>query len=458
LDQIEETSPSFLSSFGEIVFLLPQFSNSSGKLSNKKKREHIVDQIATKIASDPILSRIAAFAVKKEVDHIYGYSKYSIDEIGSELQERLYNPTYLGCSVGRILEATEVQEAVKIELAQNYLDIVASYDRGEMPKKTYEYWGEDAEPSCVIETAVFLTQAKKSLDWITKDKEYLKGVLSHTTDSSVESKKAMLEALVAKINEEHQQQQQEQNKLSTKRTKSITEFLSKEDIPAESWLSFLKDLNRIAPFSDEGKKKETDSEKGKFRLVSNLAALIDAKEDYSSAGALCRLSILGKDDLLEIFVDLPLIPFLRRNPSNRTMLYYDVAKVMVQERGVPFSSIVRGLHNKLHAELKKSNRVMYYQDEPKLKALCRLSMEISQVHNSDLLKLVHQVIKLKGVETETRFALFKFLYQNLKENQEKKSLLEEAPSFKSQKIKAWIDLESAKANRAEQTRGQTIVP
>ncbi len=139
--------------------------------------------------------------------------------------------------------------------------------------------------------------------------------------------------------------------------------------------------------------------------------------------------------MVEIFVELPLLPFLRRTPSNRTLLYYDIAKVLCRERSVPFVSIVHALAMKLQEVEKKSKRVIYYADEPKLKALSKLALEIGESQNAELLKLLHNVLGLKGVETETRLVLFKFLYENSESEERKKQLLQEASSFKSGKIR-----------------------
>ncbi|MGI0090584.1 MAG: hypothetical protein ACREBS_02645 [Nitrososphaerales archaeon] len=399
----------------------------SGSVRKKRREAHIVARVARQIASNPSLSKIASLAVKDEVDYIYGYKKYSLDEIASELEERLYNPTYLGRAVIAILQRPEVSKVEKTHLAENYLDVVVTYLKGKMPRKTYEYWGSDAEPSYVVESAAYLVaQGKNHLDWITKP-GYLKGILSFTKDSSVQAKKSLLEGLVAKINEEYGK-----DSGRGRGRNLLTDLLSKEDLIVDNWVGFLKEMGVTAPVKDN---------RGKFQLVGNLGPLLDAEGNESSAGALCRLSCFETIDLTAIFAELSLVPFLRRTPSNRTLLYYDGARVMCQERNVPFSSIVQALARKLRDELKKDRRVMYYADEPRLKALCRFAVEIGESRNTELLVLVKNVINLKGVETETRLVLFRFLYENLDNEKEKRSLLETANSFKSGKIKAWAGSE-----------------
>ena len=388
-------------------------------MSKKSARRHVIAQVARQISSNSTLSKIASIAVKEEVDHIYGYKKYPLYEIASELEERLYNPTYLGCAVSAILERPEPREAEKTHLAENYLDVVVSYLRGDMPKKTDEYWGDDAEPSCVVEAAAYLAERKK-LDWTGK-KQYLEAVLSFTKDSSVQAKKSLLQALVRKINEEGRQRQ---TRPQSKEEEGLTNLLSSEDLVADSLLGLFKAMGSQRPKEDQRKSQ----------LIANLSALVDAEGEESSAGALCRLSFLDKDDLVQIFVDLPLLTFLRRTPSNRTLLYYDVAQVLCRERNVPFASIVQAMAMKLQDEGKKSKRVIYYADEPKLKALSKLAVEIGESRNAELLGLMHSVLKLKGVETETRLVLFKFLYEN---SEKRKELLDEASRFKSGRIRAW---------------------
>lgn len=384
---------------------------------NKKRKTPVLAQVALKISSDSTLSRIASVGVKQEVDHIYGYEKYPLDEVASELEERLYNPTYLGFAIGAILGNPKISNAIRTRLAAQYLDVVVSYLEGKMPKKTYEYWGGDAEPSCVVEAAAFLAERNEHA-WM-KKKEYVKAALSFTKDSSVRAKKSLLQELVKRINDKEDEKRD---------GRSLADILSSEELVVDSWLGFLKETA-----AQTTKKKGGDNR----QLFSNLSALVDAEGEESSAGALCRLSSLDKDDLIQIFVDMPLFAFLRRSPSNRTSLYYDVGKVLVRERQIPFVSIVQALAAKFRGEMKKSKRVIYYADEPKLKALCKLALDLGEGQNDELLTLVHDVVKVKGVETETRLVLFKFLYENLDSMKIKKKLLAEASRFKSGKIRAW---------------------
>lgn len=223
------------------------------------------------------------------------------------------------------------------------------------------------------------------------------------------------------------------------RGRSLIDLLSNnDDIVVDSLLVFLKETGARTPGEEIG--EDYDSRR-KLQLVSNLSSLIDAQGDESSAGELCKLSCIGKDDLTKIFTSVPLSPFLRHTPSNRTLLYYDMGKVLCQERNVPFSSIVQALARELHLELERSKRVIYYADEPKLKALCKLAVEIGENKNAELLTLVQEVIRLKGVETETRLVLFRFLYDNLDNEVKRNMLLQEASRFKSSKIKAWASCE-----------------
>jgi hypothetical protein len=58
-----------------------------------------IEELAKTISSDSHLRAIAVGAPKREVDRIYGYSKYERDEVSYEIRERLYNLGYLGASV-----------------------------------------------------------------------------------------------------------------------------------------------------------------------------------------------------------------------------------------------------------------------------------------------------------------------------------------------------------------------
>lgn len=382
------------------------------------KNEHILVRIAHQIVSDPVLAKMASIAVRDEVDFIFGYKKYPLEEIAAELEERLYNPTYLGCSINAILEKSEVSEIQKIRLAESYLDVAACYLSGKLPKKTYEHWGADAEPSHVVEAAAHLAERKR-LDWTKK--KYLTAILSLAQDSSAKAKRLLLQKLVEKLNEEE---------VLDKR--SLTHLLSSRDLVVDRWSSLMKELGipRV-------KRKQQE----KWQLLCNLSSLADAEGDESSAGALCRLTCLEEDDLLDILDQLPLHPYLRRTPSNRTMLYYDIAKVLYLERKIPFVSMVQALAKKLQDEKEGS----HYMDEPKLKALTKLSVDAGENQNAELLQLLRNALSLKGIETETRLVLFRFLYENSENQQRKNEVLHEASRFKSGRIGAWASEMTHKA-------------
>jgi hypothetical protein len=382
------------------------------------KNEHILVRIAHQIVLDPVLAKMASIAVRDEVDSIYGYKKYTLEEIAAELEERLYNPTYLGCSLNAILGKSEVSEIQKSRLAESYLDVAASYLLGKLPKKIYEYWGADAEPSHVVEAAAYLAERKR-FDWTKK--KYLTAILSLAQNSSVKAKRLLLQTLVEKLNEEE-----------VRGKRSLTRLLSSQDLVVDRWFSLMKEI---------GIPRVKGKQEGKWQLLCNLSFLIDAEGDESSAGALCRLSCLEKDDLLDILDQLPLHPFLRRTPSNRTMLYYDIAKVLFLERKIPFVSMVQTLAKKFQDEKEGS----HYMDEPKLKALTKLSVDVGENQNAELLQLLRNALNLKGIETETRLALIRFLYENAENQQRKNEVLHEASRFKSGKIRAWASEMTHKA-------------
>jgi hypothetical protein len=287
-----------------------------------------------------------------------------------------------------------------------------------LPRKTYEYWGADAEPSHVLEAAAYLAERER-FDWTKK--KYLTAILSLTQDSSVKAKRLLLQRLVEKLNEEE-----------VRGKRSLTHLLSSRDLVVDRWFSLMKeiDIPRVKGKQDE-----------KWQLLSNLSFLIDAEGDESSAGALCRLSCLEKDDLLGILIQLPLRPFLRRTPSNHTMLYYDIAKVLYLERKIPFASMVQALAKKFQDEEEGS----HYMDEPKLKALTKLSVDAGENQNAELHQLLWNALSLKGIETETRLVLFRFLYENSENQQRRNEVLHIASRFKSGKIRAWASEMTHKA-------------
>lgn len=153
-----------------------------------------IEEVIDLICGDDSLREMAASAVKDEVDYIYGYSKYTLEEIDWELELRLYSMTYLAKAIVRILKHPKVDLDIKKTLCSSYLNLLEPYVKGELPKPVYEW---EFEPDYTIEMAVFLDSIGE-MDW--KDYGLLDLIMIYSESSTVESRGRFLERFIERIN------------------------------------------------------------------------------------------------------------------------------------------------------------------------------------------------------------------------------------------------------------------
>jgi hypothetical protein len=360
------------------------------------------------IANNEKLARIASAAVKKCVDDIYGYSKYSSAEIRSELEDRLYCMTYLGWAINDILKNDSVKEKVKVRLASGYIGLLEPYASGHLPKEVYKYW-EDMEPAFVIEIAAFL-DARGLFDW--SNKKQIEYSLNFASHSGMLAKKALLASLIDKLNKD----------------RALSQFLSK-DLLHSSEVFALESRNDRGRFSPL---RLDHVDECKQILLLNLAPLFDADYRDSSFRLICDLSCLTKDDLIWFFVDIT-ISFFTRN-FNRLTSFRDLGKGLVA-RGIPLISLIQKLDEKWSGDNKSRS---FYFDEVRVRVLAELAENYGQC-DSSFVDTVRRFLKHR-METNTREYLFKFVYRHSGD----RTILEEALQWKSAKIRSWAQDELAK--------------
>ena len=155
-------------------------------------------EVIRTIGGNKSLRRIAAASIKREVDYIYGYSKYSLNEIDLGLESRLHSMTYLARSIVGIIGKKGVALETKTQLCRHYLQLLEPYVERHLPKPVYEW---DFEPKYTLEMAVFL-DAVGEIDW--RKYGLLEQIVIFGKDSSVESKAKFLELFIDHLNHDQQ--------------------------------------------------------------------------------------------------------------------------------------------------------------------------------------------------------------------------------------------------------------
>jgi hypothetical protein len=361
------------------------------------------------ILADGRLAKLASSAIKEHIDRMYGYPKYGLEEIESELSWRLRCMDYLGLSVRAIISDGEVDEGLRVRLASGYISLLEPYMRKELPKDVYECSGE---PAFAVEAAAFLS-GRGAFDW--SDQRTIGHVIRFALTSGVAAKRAFLAGLIDRLNVDD----------------GLLSFLSEKELHRNvisTVISIALGENRGSLFSVLGL---GGMEERKRMLVYNLMPLLDADWRESSFAELPRLSALSDEDLSRLFVGLKML--ITRSP-NRVNAFRSLAEGLV-ERGVSLRLLLEGLADR------SARGELFYSDEPKLKALCQVAEERGQV-DGEFIDIVRGFLG-ERMETSTRLFLYKFVYRHTHD----RNILQDALQWRAAGIRSWAERELANYER-----------
>jgi hypothetical protein len=166
------------------------------------------------------------------------------------------------------------------------------------------------------------------------------------------------------------------------------------------------------------------------KLLVNLQPLLDADRAESSFGPIADLAALTDQDLIEFFLGVGGLFFFLSGRMNRVVLFRDLAEGMLTRRGIRPIDLLMKLDERTDRDK------FFYDDEAKTKGLLQLVQARRSEATREFARVIEGFLGYK-METDTRFQFLRFVYGQTKD----RSVLDQALSFKSRKIKDWASKE-----------------
>lgn len=355
-----------------------------------------IKEIVDVICGDGSLRRVAAAAIKEEVDDIYGYSKYDLNEIDWSMEDRLYFMAYLAKAIVVIIEQPKIDLELKKTLCSSYLQLLVPGVKGELPRAVYR-WG--FEPCFTVEMAVFLDTFGE-LDW--RNFELLEEIVAFGAESSVESKARFLENFVARLN----------------RDEDMFKHFTSPKEGVEDWE--VSELAHFDHFFFTPKTREEISP-STLCLLENLSMIMcSSGRKNVPLKPLGKLKCVTNADITWMLDHL--ILFRIPNGVKASEELYE----MLLERGEDPKALLHSLLSRMEAKCKIS-----YHKERKVRGFYRAISKLPG-DKSRFITLTKRLLDAK-MGADAKLSAYKFLYRETNDRE----LLEKARDEGTMKIREW---------------------
>lgn len=343
-------------------------------------------ELINRICNDPLMSKEAAIAIKKEIDRIYGYSKYDISDVQAELKKRLYSLVYLGGAIVRLIDHKKIDEETKKRLAFSYLSFLKLYEERELPEMTYSLWGQD--PIYSIELAVFLDSLGERSFF--SDYDLLLLIILFERDSSKKAKESFLKILIEQLNENPE----------------LLDYLS----------AIAKELYPFSPLQISKNKSHNSS------LLMLLQPIYGHRTKHISLSPLVRFERLTPIDVLWMLDNLGFMS-IYGIPQASEELCEILLKMDYPLKNLLDKLILKGKERKFSYTLIRKIKGL-------LKVLVKHPSAMDQ--EEELITILRELLAINP-PSELRLSVYKFLY----EKTTKKELLKKASKDPSKKVRNW---------------------